>query len=154
MSAVFCDASALVKRYASETGSAWIIRMTEPASGNTVYLARITRVEVVSAITRRAGEGTLSATDGAAGIANLNDDFVRHYRVVEMTPPLIDRAVSLVQTYGLRAYDAVQLAALLEINDDRATLGLSGVTLISADRALNAAAIAEGVAVDDPNSHP
>ena len=154
MPALFCDASAIVKRYASETGSAWVIQMTEPASGNAIYLARITHVEVVSAITRRTGEGTLSASDGAAGIANLNDDFVRHYRVVEMTPPLIDRAVSLVQTHGLRAYDAVQLAALLEINDDRVTLKLSAVTLISADLALNDAAIAEGIVVDDPNSHP
>lgn len=154
MSALFCDSSAIVKRYASEPGSAWIIRLTEPESGNVIYLARITRVEVVSAITRRAGEGTPSVAEGATGIADLNDDFVRHYRVVEVTPHLIERAVSLVQIHGLRAYDAVQLAALLEINDDRATLKLPAVSLISADRALNVAAIAEGLAVDDPNSHP
>ncbi len=118
MSALFCDASAIVKRYASETGSAWVIQATEPASGNTVYLARITRVEVISAITRRMAEGTLSAAEGATGIADLNDDFVRHYRVVEVTPHHIE------------------------------------VTLISADLALNDAAIAEGFAVDDPNAHP
>jgi uncharacterized protein len=152
--ALFCDASAIVKRYASETGSVWVIQMTRPASGNTIYLARITRVEVVSAITRRTREGTLSAADGAAGIADLNDDFLRQYRVVETTAPLIDRAVSLVQSHGLRAYDAVQLAALLEINDDRVTLKVPSMILVSADRALNDAAIAEGIAVDDPNGHP
>jgi uncharacterized protein len=59
-----------------------------------------------------------------------------------------------VQTHNLRAYDAVQLAAVLEVNDDRVAVGLSSVTLISADTALNAAAAAEGLAVDDPNAHP
>ena len=54
----------------------------------------------------------------------------------------------------MRAYDAVQLAAALEVNVDRASSGLSAVTLISADAALNAAAATEGLAVDDPNSHP
>lgn len=154
MSALFCDASAIVKRYADETGSAWVIEMTKPASGNTVYVARITRVEVVSAITRRTREGTLTAAEGASGIADLNYDFLRQYRVVEITPPLIERAVSLVQTHGLRAYDAVQLAALLEINGDRVTLRLPAASLISADRPLNTAASTEGLAVDDPNSHP
>ena len=154
MSSFFCDSSAIAKRYAGESGSAWIIQQTDPESGNAIYLARITVVEVASAITRRMVEGTLSAVDAAAGIANLNHDFIRQYRVVEITKPLVERAVSLVQSHGLRAYDAVQLAALIEINADRASLKLPALTLISADLALNAAATAEGLAVDDPNTHP
>jgi len=67
---------------------------------------------------------------------------------------LTSRAASIVQAHGLRAYDAVQLAAALEINADRIAVGLSAVTLISADVGLNAAAVAEGLAVDDPNAHP
>lgn len=154
MSVLFCDSSAIVKRYASEIGSAWVIRMTDPESGNIVYIARITRVEVVSAIKRRSTEGTISLAEGATGIANLNDDFVRHYRVIEVSARVVDRAVSLVQAHGLRAYDAVQLAALLEINSDRTTLKLPAVTLVSADLAVNDAATTEGLAVDDPNAHP
>ena len=30
MSALFCDASAIIKRYASEAGSAWVISMIDP----------------------------------------------------------------------------------------------------------------------------
>lgn len=154
MAALFCDASALVKRYASEVGSSWTTIATDPESGNTIFVARITEVEVVSGITRRVREGTLSADDGSAGTATLRGDFVHQYRVIEITPALIDNAVSLVQIHGLRGYDAVQLAAALEIHMDRIPLGLPGVVLCSADRALNAAAIAEGLAVDDPNTHP
>lgn len=154
MAALLCDASAIAKRYASEVGSAWVVGTTDPASGNTIFVARITEVEVVSAITRRVREGTLDASDGLAGITSVHNDFIHQYRVVEITTPLIDRAVSLVQVHGLRAYDAVQLAAALEVSDDRILLVLPAVTIVSADAALNAAAIAEGLAVDDPNTHP
>lgn len=154
MRALFCDASAIVKRYASEVGSSWVIRTTDPALGNTIFVARITEVEVVSGVARRVREGTLSASDGSAGTVNLRKDFILHYRVVEITPALIDRAVSLVQAHGLRGYDAVQLAAALEVHTDRAPFGLPPLTLCSADSALNAAALAEGLAVDDPNTHP
>lgn len=154
MAALFCDASAIVKRYAREVGSSWMIGLTDPVSGNTIFVARITEVEVVSGVTRRVREGTLSPNDGSEGTVNLRRDFATHYRVVEITPALIDNAVSLVQTHGLRGYDAVQLAAALEVHKDRMPLGLQPLILCSADRALNIAAIAEGLAVDDPNTHP
>jgi predicted nucleic acid-binding protein len=75
-------------------------------------------------------------------------------RIIEITPDLMNQAVVVAQTHALRGYDAVQLASALLINSDRLSLGMSAVTLISADVALNAAAIAEGLTVDDPNSHP
>jgi hypothetical protein len=60
----------------------------------------------------------------------------------------------LANRHALRAYDAVQLAAALNIRQERQDAGLVPVTLISADQALNDAATAEGMAVDDPNGHP
>src|SRR5438477_12804963 len=105
---------------------------------NTIYLVRITEVEVVSAISRRLREGKLSPPDANLGVTNFRYDFIRQYRVIEILPGLTSRAASLVQIHGLRAYDAVQLAAALEINADRAAAGLSGITLISADATLNA----------------
>jgi predicted nucleic acid-binding protein len=53
VTAYFIDSSALVKRYAMETGSAWVERLTDPRTGNRVYVAAITHVEVVSAIARK-----------------------------------------------------------------------------------------------------
>jgi hypothetical protein len=80
-------------------------------------------------------------------------DFTTEYRVVEITPALILTAMALAETHTLRSYDAVQLAAAVEVNVQCVALGVA-LTLISADAALNAAAMAEGLAVDDPNSHP
>jgi predicted nucleic acid-binding protein len=46
----FFDSSALVKRYAAETGSSWVGQVTDPKSGNKIYITTITGVEVISAL--------------------------------------------------------------------------------------------------------
>jgi len=62
---------------------------------------------------------------------------------------------ALVKRYAIeRVYDAVQLAAVLAANDENLAAGAPNLTLIPADNALNSAAIAEGLAVDNPNHHP
>lgn len=153
MAAYFLDSSAVVKRYVSETGTAWVSGITA-ATVNKVYLVRLTLVEVISAITRKA-RGTGITTAGAAiAVANFRRDFLNQYAKVDLSPMLIEYAADLAETHALRGYDAVQLAAVLEVNIERAAIGLSAITLISADVALNAAAAAEGLAVDDPNAHP
>jgi hypothetical protein len=60
----------------------------------------------------------------------------------------------LANAHSLRAYDAVQLAAALKIRQEHQDFSFPPVTLISADQALNDAATAEGLTVDDPRSHP
>jgi uncharacterized protein len=59
----------------------------------------------------------------------------------------------MARKHGLRAYDAVQLAAMMEVHRFYQTAGFSPVIVLSADLELNAAATAEGLAVDDPNTH-
>jgi hypothetical protein len=59
----------------------------------------------------------------------------------------------LAETHGLRGYDAMQLATALEVNTLRIVSGLPPLTLVSADVELNAAAIAEGLTVEDPNAY-
>jgi uncharacterized protein len=50
LSDYFLDASALVKRYSTETGSNWITQLTDPAAQNTILIAEITVVEVAAAL--------------------------------------------------------------------------------------------------------
>jgi predicted nucleic acid-binding protein len=72
---------------------------------------------------------------------------------LEMTPSLLADAMLLARAHGLRAYDAVQLAAALQASHIYQTGSLGPVTLVSADQTLNNAAVAEGMDVDDPNRH-
>jgi uncharacterized protein len=154
LAAYFFDTSAIVKRYTNEIGSAWVQQLADPALNHSVYLARITEVEITSAITRQLRQGSLSAAEATSGLTSFHYDFLHQYQIVEISPLVTRRAASLVQIRALRAYDAVQLAAALELSAERIALGSVSVTLISADAALNAAAVVEGLAVDDPNAHP
>jgi uncharacterized protein len=148
------DTSAIVKRHVTEVGSAWVRSLTRAKAGHTLYIASITAVEVTSAITRRQRGGSLSAPQAAAMLGHFRRHLIQRYLVLELTPSLLADAARLARMHGLRAYDAVQLAAALEVNRIYQPAGLGPVTLISADRELNSAAAVEGLAVDDPTTHP
>jgi len=153
MNAYFFDTSGLVKRFSRETGSAWTINLLKPSGGNTIYIARITAVEVVSALTRRTRGGSLTAKQANKAIQRFERSLFGRYAIVEIRPTIANRAMLIAKIHCLRGYDAVQLAAALTANDERLAIGATALTLISADTALNAAASLEGLAIDNPNHH-
>ena len=59
--AYFVDSSALVKRYVQETGTSWVRRLTRRSPSTVIYIARITAVEVASAVARRRKDRTLTS---------------------------------------------------------------------------------------------
>lgn len=153
MAAYFFDTSALVKRYATETGTAWVTSLIDPVAGNRIYVARITGVETVSALTRKQRGNHITAAQAATALAALRSELGIILRIVEVTPATLNEAMLLAEKHALRGYDAVQLASAIEANNRRTALSLSPLTLVSADADLNAAGAAEGLSTDDPNSH-
>ena len=153
MSVFFCDTSGLVKRYVAETGSTWLTSQIDPANGSRVYIAQITIVEVVSAITRKERGNHLSAIDAATALQTFETNCLFEFSIVPLSTSLVNEAVSLARKYALRGYDAVQLASALQTQAKRANAGLLPLTLLSADTDLNAAAVSEGLTVDNPNNH-
>jgi predicted nucleic acid-binding protein len=153
MATYFFDSSALAKRYVTETGTAWVQSLADTAAGNGVYVARITLVELISAISRRKRNGDLTPVGAAAALADVRADFTSDYKVIEITAALIVGAEALAEKYALRGYDAVQLAAALQVNAAYVAAGQPPVALISSDLDLNTAGAAEGLSVDDPNTH-
>lgn len=154
MFAYYMDSSGLVKRYIAEVGSTWLRGITDPAAGNDIYIGRITTVEIVAALTRRARSGTISVGDAAAACLLFRNDLSYDYEILEITEALVNHAMQLAEIHGLRGYDAVQLAAACETNVIVVAQGLPPITFISADNELNAAAVSEGLAVENPNSYP
>lgn len=149
MTDYFLDSSALVKRYVPETGTAWIQALTAPNTGNQLHIARITWVEVLSAVARRQREGTLGSAQVAAIIAAFRFHLDTQYQVIELDQALCEAAGQLLLTYPLRAYDAVQLASGLQLQSTFASL-----VFLTADTRLIAIAQAEGLMTDNPNTHP
>jgi uncharacterized protein len=154
MAAYVLDTSAVVKRYIQEAGTVWVRSIADPTASHLIYLARITDVEVTSAVVRRQRGGNLSAPDAAATLTQFRQDLIQGYRIIEITPALLSVARSLAEQHGLRAYDTVQFAAAVELNAQWVAAGTGTITLVSADQELNAADQAEGLSVEDPNLHP
>lgn len=151
MAVYFLDSSALVKRYINETGSAWILGLFDPNVDHEFFVAAVTGVEIVAAITRRARNGSIAAADAALVCHQLKRDLQTDYQVIEMTAGIIRSGMALAETQGLRGYDAVQLAAGCAINELAVASGLSPIIFVSADEELNLAAVNEGLLVENPN---
>lgn len=154
MAAYYFDSSALVKRYAQETGTAWVLSLTDPQAGHEIFTALVSGAEIVAAIARRARMALISPQDAAAAIAAFKNHFKNQYHVVLMTAPIIDRAMDLAEKHGLRGYDAIQLAGALAVQAELIAKGASPMVFVSADADLNKAAQMEGLAVENPNDHP
>lgn len=154
MTTYFLDASALVKRYLIEVGTPWIVQLTDPARDNRIIVAEITQVEVAAAVAsrHRAPQG-ISRNRRDMAVDLLAKHMREQYRLVAMTPAILDRAIGLTQTYRLRGYDAVQLATALAAHDSLVRLGLNPLTFVAADSDLLKAASAEGLLTDNPNQH-
>src|SRR5436305_1342083 len=114
-----------------------------------LYVARITDVEMTAAIARRRRSGSLTLALASAALNEFRHDFAQHYRIVEITILLLRHASQLADLHVLRAYDAVQLAAALDIHQLDPSL-----RLVSADADFNAASTVEGLPVEDPNLNP
>ena len=149
MAAYFLDTSTVVKRYIQEVGTTWVQALAAPTAGNDLFLARITLAETVAAVTRRERGGQIAVQDAATALADFQYDFAHQYLIVEISVALIARAATLARNHALRGYDAVQLAAALEVHSQ-----VPSLTFLSADAGLNTAASAEGLLVDNPNNHP
>jgi uncharacterized protein len=137
MSAYFFDSSALAKRYLNETGSKWVIRLLKPSSKNTIFVARITSVEVVSAIARRRKGLTITTVSARKAIFRFQRYFSKRFVKINLSLNLTDQAMQIADKHELRGYDAVQLAFAIESNKLRQINGLSPIIFVSAENALN-----------------
>jgi predicted nucleic acid-binding protein len=89
--------------------------LSAPAAGHALFLARITQAELTAALTRQERGGLIAPADAATALADFRHDFTHQYLLVEISAALVAQAAALARTHALRGYDAVQLAAALEV---------------------------------------
>lgn len=140
MTVYFFDTSALVKRYVTETGSAWVQSVINPTSGNVIFVAQITPVEAVSAFVRRERDGSIPSRTVKASHLLLNRHMSREYEIVNLSNAVVKQAQTLLEQYVLRGFDAIQLASALEIQTKIMAANRPSIVFVCADvRLLNAA---------------
>ncbi len=113
---LYLDTSALVKLYVEEAGAEEVANWVDDAT--TVTTCRIAYAEARAAFARHRREGGLTTTLWRRTVANLDDDWSR-FAIVEVTDGLVRSAGRLADRHALRGFDAIHLAAALELQDDR-----------------------------------
>ncbi len=136
----YFDASALVKRYVRERGTAKVRRLL---GSDVPVTSRLSAVEIAWARARRAREGAFSGASRDRALAAFDADLTGML-VVELTPGVVARAQTLLRRHALRAGDAIQLASCLYIREE---LG-DDTSFVAFDDRLADAARAEGLAIE------
>lgn len=137
---LFLDTSALVKLYIVEADSPAV--HASVARAETVAVCRIAWAEACAALARRAREVPADEAAILAARQALTRDWP-HFFVVEVTQPVVERAGEFSETFALRGYDSVQLAAACEI----LAVAPDGVAFSCFDNRLNKAAKVLGLDV-------
>jgi predicted nucleic acid-binding protein len=109
---LYVDSSALVKLYVEESGSIAVAAAVEEAAA--VATARITYAEARAAFARHARAGGLTPAELRRVVRHLDEEWGQ-YSLVEVTDAVVRRAGTLAERHKLRGYDAVQLAAALDL---------------------------------------
>ena len=108
---LFCDTSALVKFYIVEVGSEELKARVLEAEA--VAVCRIAWAEAYAALSRRAREVPEDASIIEQAKTALAADWP-HFVVLDVDQALVERAGEYADTFALRGYDSVQLAAAFE----------------------------------------
>ena len=140
---LFCDTSALMKLYAREQHSDWTRQQVLGAERCLVN--QITWAEMCAALALKARTGQIAADEVPTTLTRLRKEWDGYIRL-GLDAALIGSAGELALTFGLRAYDSVQLASA------QAARQLTGKTLhfCCFDRQLNTAARALGLNLVEP----
>ncbi|HEY68078.1 MAG TPA: type II toxin-antitoxin system VapC family toxin [Thermoflexia bacterium] len=141
---LYLDASAAVKQYVEEPGTAETHRAVEQATVTGTVV--ISFAEICAALARAARVGTLSEAEAQAARERFYADWPSYARV-QVTEELVVQAGDLAWQHGLRGYDAVHLAAASVWRTRMA----AAVTFATFDRALWKAAQFEGFEVLPPD---
>ena len=105
---LFCDTSALVKLYVQEDFTDAVRAAAEAAQH--VAVCRIAWAEAMAALARRVRECPADAGIVDRVRERLREDW-SDFAIVEVTQSLVELAGDYADTFALRGYDSVQLAA-------------------------------------------
>ena len=136
----YVDTSVLIKVIIEETGSDAAAELWE--TSDVLAVVRIGYVEARAALAAARWGERLTARQLGSAKATL-DGLWSQLTVVEVTEGLVDDAAELAEVERLRGYDAVHLAAAMEISADVVT---------SADNDLLRAAARVGLHTADPTA--
>jgi len=149
----YLDSSALVKRYAIETGTEWVRTLCSQPN-HVIAIALIGLIEVAAAITGKLRGKIMDQATGDVIMTGLKADAATQYSLLDVNQHVVDEAIELTSRHRLRGYDAVHLACALPLNRALIDRQLPTLTFVAADNDLLKAAQAEGLGTENANLRP
>ncbi len=147
MALYYLETSALVKLYVYETGTERLLGLTTSDAGHRFAILSLAQVELRAAIRRRQRAGQIPEHAAEELIDAFRQHSESNFLVQPFSDSLLDVAFALVDGYGLKGYDAMQLAGYLHL---RSISGAEEPVFVCADKALLSAARNEGCPILDP----
>ena len=133
---VFFDTSAFVKRYVREAGTDAILEWCDRATE--IGLSGIALAEIISAFCRLRREGQITDLEYQQLKSLLLAD-IEDAAICDLTPTVLARAVSCLETNVLRGMDAIHIGSAVVLQAD---------VFVSADQRQRNAAACAGLRVE------
>ncbi|HEV2485657.1 MAG TPA: type II toxin-antitoxin system VapC family toxin [Terracidiphilus sp.] len=146
MSFYFLEATAFIKLFVQEPGTAALIGMMEAAEDNRKLISASTPLEIYAAIRQRERAGDITPEDATSALAVLRLESARMVQQ-PLNPGVLEAARELLDRNKLRWTDALQLGAAIAARD---MFQGTEIMFVSASARLLEAAASEGFKVLDP----
>jgi len=142
----YLDASAWVKRYYLEVGTAWLYSLfgTHPV----VACSSLGLVEVMATLARKRKANEIDNSAFEQKIRELEEDW-KNFIQIHFVARVVDRAKEATKRYALRGADAVHLASALLLAD-RFVDADDRLIFITSDQELKKAVLSSGLETIDP----
>jgi len=140
----YLDSSALVKRYAAESGSDRVTSLVE--GDHQIAVSWLALPETLSAVVRRAKGGALSTEDLDSIRSQLDRDMQR-FMIVEVCGAPVDAVETLIARHALRGADSIHLSTALWLWKAIK----SPLVFVASDKELLTAARAERLTIFNPS---
>ena len=137
---LYCDTSALIKRYVEEDGSKEVDHLWEGSSE--IITSTVAFAEIMAAFSRKYREGLISKTGYLKTVSEFKNEYSKII-LVSISPDLNQIVEKLLLKHPLRGFDAIHLASALLIRKE----GPLAVRFVCFDRQLNKAAAKESLIV-------
>ncbi len=109
------DSSAFAKRFIEEPGSEEVNELCQKASE--LGLSIVYFPEIISALNRKAREGTLSKQNYSTLKRQIAED-IEDAQIINLHPEVIGKSISLLELNVLRSLDSLHIACALEWEAD------------------------------------
>ena len=133
MALFFLETSALVKLYIREPGTEALLRLVRREHSHRFTILTVAEVELRSAIRRRERSGDIDHDVAIRLIRRFAGHLETKFARQPLNESVLQTACALIDSYPLRAYNAVQLAGCLVL---RETAGTDSPVFVCADERL------------------